>query len=99
MARYQVQHRYRSNEYGPWEPDTYVELEPAEAKWVNHDSPGTLTQVDPDEQAKAKRAKQAKAAATAKDTGPEHEIEQTLVDGTTAKPDMSSPALKRATED
>ncbi|HEU4542205.1 MAG TPA: hypothetical protein VFR23_13840 [Jiangellaceae bacterium] len=55
MARYEVQHSYRSNDYGPFEKGTQIELDPAEAEWINKDSPGTLVEVDPEEQAKAKR--------------------------------------------
>lgn len=55
MARYEVQHAYRSNDYGPFEKGTQIELDPAEAGWINKDSPGTLAEVDPEVQAKAKR--------------------------------------------
>lgn len=56
MARYRVLHRYSSSAYGPWVVDDHVELDPEQAAWVNHDSPGTLEEVDPQKQADAKRA-------------------------------------------
>lgn len=53
MNRYTVQHRYTAvrdgRRIGPWEPDTEVELSDHDAEWVNRDSPGTLTPVDPPE--------------------------------------------------
>lgn len=45
--RYAVLHRYSSGEHGPWEMGTTVEMTPAEAAWVNRDSPGTLAEVAP----------------------------------------------------
>jgi hypothetical protein len=67
MARYEVAHNYRSNDYGPFEKGTQIELDPAEATWINRDSPGTLVEVDPDEQARVKReARQANEARQAK---------------------------------
>jgi hypothetical protein len=45
--RYAVLHRYASGEHGPWEMGTTVELTPAQAAWVNRDSPGTLAEVKP----------------------------------------------------
>lgn len=69
MARYEVQHSYRSNDYGPYERGTQVEMDPAEADWINRDSPGTLREIDPEAQAKAKReAREAREKATAKST-------------------------------
>ncbi len=55
MARYRVQHNYRSNAYGPWVKDDHVELDPEQAAWVNGDSPGTLEEVDQEKQAADKR--------------------------------------------
>jgi hypothetical protein len=50
MAEYKVNHRYRSNRdgktFGPYEPDTNVDLEEADADWVNRDSPGCLTALE-----------------------------------------------------
>lgn len=50
MAEYKVNHHYRSRrdgrDFGPYLPDTTVELEEADADWVNRDSPGCLTAVD-----------------------------------------------------
>jgi hypothetical protein len=45
--RYAILHRYGSGTYGPWEIGTTVELLPSEADWVNHDSPGTLAEIEP----------------------------------------------------
>lgn len=54
MPRYTVQHHYSAQRsgsdtrmFGPWEPGTEVELEEADAEWVNRDSADTLTPVDP----------------------------------------------------
>jgi len=47
MAKYTVNHTYRSRrdgvDFGPYEPGAVVELDPADAEWVNRDSPGCLT--------------------------------------------------------
>lgn len=56
--RYHVNHRYSSSTYGPWVEGDHVELDEHEAAWVNHDSEGTLTKVDPQEQARVKREAQ-----------------------------------------
>ena len=49
MPLYKVHHAYRSRrdgvDYGPYEPGSTVDLEPADAEWVNRDSPGCLTRV------------------------------------------------------
>lgn len=45
MPRYAVLQNYGSGTYGPWEMGTQVELDEAEAVWVNRDSPGTLAPV------------------------------------------------------
>lgn len=58
MPRYQVQHRYKSNDYGPWEQGDQVTLDdPEDAAYVNRDSPGTLVEIDPEKQAAEKRAR------------------------------------------
>lgn len=58
MPRYQVQHRYKSNDYGPWEQGDQITLDdPDDAAYVNRDSPGTLVEIDPEKQAAEKRAK------------------------------------------
>lgn len=58
MPRYQVQHRYKSNDFGPWEEGDQVTLDDAaEAEYVNRDSPGTLVEIDPEKQAAEKRAR------------------------------------------
>lgn len=50
MPRYTVQHRYAASRdgqtFGPWEPDTEVDLDEPDAEWVNRDSAGTLEPVD-----------------------------------------------------
>lgn len=70
MARYEVQHNYRSNDYGPYYKGAHVELQSDEAAWVNKDSPGTLVEIDPEIQAREKRdrrkAETAKRAAAKK---------------------------------
>lgn len=49
MGQYVVQHNYRSVRdgipFGPWAEGDQIFLEPADAAWVNRDSPGCLTQV------------------------------------------------------
>jgi sRNA-binding protein len=55
--RYLVTHRYGSSTYGPWAEGDHIELDPTEAEWVNHDSPGTLEKVDAEKQARDKREK------------------------------------------
>ncbi len=49
MASYAVNHRYTARRdgqtFGPYEPDTTIELDEADAEWINRDSPGTLTDV------------------------------------------------------
>lgn len=58
MPRYEVQHRYRSNDYGPWEPGDQITLDdPEDAAYVNRDSPGTLKEIDAEEAATRKREK------------------------------------------
>lgn len=58
MPRYEVQHRYRSNDFGPWVQGDQITLDdPEEAAYVNRDSPGTLLEIDPDEAAAKKRQK------------------------------------------
>lgn len=56
--RFLVKHDYGSNTFGPWNEGDFIELDPVEAGWVNHDSPGTLEEVDPDKQARDKRDRQ-----------------------------------------
>lgn len=47
MATYSVNHNYSALRdgvrFGPYEAGTTVELETADAEWVNRDSPGTLS--------------------------------------------------------
>lgn len=49
MGAYAVNHRYSAardgRTFGPFEPGTVVELDEADADWVNRDSPGCLTGV------------------------------------------------------
>lgn len=60
MPRYQVQHRYKSNDYGPWEQGDEITLDdPEDAAYVNRDSPGTLVEIDQEKQAAEKRERQA----------------------------------------
>lgn len=51
MPRYTISHAYRSARdgvtFGPWVEGDEVELEEADAAWVERDSPGALTQPEP----------------------------------------------------
>lgn len=56
MPRYEVQHRYSSNDFGPWIKGDQITLDNVEdAEYVNRDSPGTLVEIDPEEAAAKKR--------------------------------------------
>lgn len=58
MPRFEVQHRYRSNDFGPWEEGDQITLDNADdAAYVNRDSPGTLKEIDAEEAATRKREK------------------------------------------
>lgn len=58
MPRFEVQHRYRSNDFGPWEKGDQITLDNEDdAAYVNRDSPGTLKEIDPEEEAGRKREK------------------------------------------
>lgn len=50
MSRYIVQHAYKAFRdgqlFGPWEADLEIEIEEADAEWINRDSPDTLAPVD-----------------------------------------------------
>lgn len=60
MPRYEVQHRYRSNNYGPWEKGDQITLDdPEDAIYVNRDSPGTLLEINPEDAKKQEKVKQA----------------------------------------
>lgn len=52
MGDYTVQHNYRSTrdgqEYGPWVAGDVVQLDRADADWVNRDSPGCLAEPEPE---------------------------------------------------
>lgn len=51
MTAYTVRHNYSSfrdgQQFGPWTAGTRIELEPADADWVNRDSPGCLELEEP----------------------------------------------------
>jgi len=57
--KYTINHAYSSRrdgqQFGPWQAGDVVELEPADAEWVNRDSPGCLAE------AKAKAKAETKA--------------------------------------
>ncbi|HEY9414188.1 MAG TPA: hypothetical protein VIQ30_05475 [Pseudonocardia sp.] len=58
MPRYEVQHNYKSNDFGPWVTGDQITLDnPEDAAFVNRDSPGTLVEIDPEEAAAKKRAR------------------------------------------
>lgn len=70
MPRYKVQHRYRSNDFGPWEAGDQITLDdPQDAEYVNRDSPGTLVEVDQDAEAAKKRERFAQQQAKATKAG------------------------------
>jgi hypothetical protein len=48
MPTYRTNHRYRSGTFPGWDAGVTVDLTDAEAEWVNHDSPGALTLVEPE---------------------------------------------------
>lgn len=53
MPRYTVNHRYESRrdgrQWGPWVAGTVVDLSPADAAWLNADSPGVVVlEVEPE---------------------------------------------------
>lgn len=52
MPRFTVAHRYASShngrQFGPWEPGTEVELDEADAAWVERDSPGVFAAPEPE---------------------------------------------------
>lgn len=70
MARFVVAHAYSARRdgrlFGPWEPGTEVELDEADAAWVERDSPGVFAapepEPEPERQAKPAPNRQAKAS-------------------------------------
>lgn len=62
MPRYEILHRYSSNDFGPFEAGTQIELTEAEAAWLLHDSPGVLREIDPKAAQDAKRQLNAERA-------------------------------------
>lgn len=68
MDAYRVQHRYAAyrdgRQIGPWAEGDRIELEAADAEWVNRDSPGTLLAeggaTEPERQQAAGRDRQAR---------------------------------------
>lgn len=62
MSRYELNHAYGSARdglrFGPWQAGEVVDLDPADAEWIERDSPGALTEV----KAKAKEREQPPAA-------------------------------------
>lgn len=65
MGDYTVQHNYRSTrdgqEFGPWTAGDVVQLDQADADWVNRDSPGALTAAEPAPAPEPAPERQAKA--------------------------------------
>ncbi|WP_328465528.1 hypothetical protein OHA21_43825 [Actinoplanes sp. NBC_00393] len=47
MAKFTVNHAYKASrdgqQLGPWKPGDVVDLEQADADWVNRDSPGCMS--------------------------------------------------------
>lgn len=48
MPRYQIQHKYSSGDFGPFEKGTEIELTEEDAEWLEHDSPGVTKLIDTD---------------------------------------------------
>jgi hypothetical protein len=50
MAQYAVVHAYTAQRdgqrFGPWQAGDVIDLDPADADWVNRDSPGCLQPAD-----------------------------------------------------
>ena len=47
MAAYRVNHDYKSSAAGPFEAGTVIDLDAATAEWLERDSPGCVSLVDP----------------------------------------------------
>jgi hypothetical protein len=58
MPRFTVKQRYTAyrdgKQFGPWEPDSEIELDAPDAEWVERDSPGTLAEIKPKAQGKTR---------------------------------------------
>lgn len=56
MPRYTVRHRYAAfrdgRQFGPWTEGAEIEVDTADAEWVNRDSPDTLVEVKPKAESK-----------------------------------------------
>lgn len=48
MSAYELQHAYAASrdgkKFGPWAAGEVVDLEPADAEWIERDSPGALAE-------------------------------------------------------
>jgi hypothetical protein len=64
MPRYTVAHSYAAHRdgrtFGPWAPGEQVELDEADAAWVERDSPGVFAAPEPARQAEPKPNRQAR---------------------------------------
>ena len=60
MSAYKLNHGYTSRRdgqtFGPWEKGEVVELDQADAEWIERDSPGALSPVDEPKQQRQKPA-------------------------------------------
>lgn len=84
MPRYRILHRYSSNQFGPFEVGTEIELTEEQAAWLLHDSPGVLTEIDPAEQQARKREENERRAAAFREKA-ERDADKTIAAGTAAK--------------
>lgn len=84
MPRYRILHRYSSNQFGPFEVGTEIELTEADAAWLLHDSPGVLTEIDPAEQQARKREENERRAVAYREKAG-RDADKTIAAGTAAK--------------
>lgn len=77
MPTYTVRHRYGAmrdgQRIGPWTAGMRIELDQADAEWVERDSPGALAPYEPQAEAVAVQTPDDEAPATAPASDPEPE--------------------------
>lgn len=65
MTAFELNHAYSARrdgrQFGPWQAGEVVDLEQADAEWVERDSPGALRQPRPEPEADGEREKPAGA--------------------------------------
>lgn len=84
MPRYRILHRYSSNQFGPFEEGTEIELTEDDAQWLLNDSPGVLEEIDPSEQQAKKRAENERRAAAYREKA-ERDADKTIAAATATK--------------